>query len=93
MKRLMMILVGLVLIPALSGCANGPIRTWLRGGECDTCNPPTAHPTFPNPCAGGTCAPAGPMNAGAPGNQIDPYAIVPPANQLNPGPATGSGSR
>ena len=84
MKRLVIVIVGIVMIPCLSGCADGPIRRWIRGGDCDTCNPPAAQPAFfsnscgPNGCnaPAGTTPPTGTVN--------DPYGIVPPGQ--NPGP-------
>ena len=89
MKRLVIMIVGILMIPAISGCANGPFRKWVRGSDCDTCNPPAAQPAFfSNSCGPNGCAtPPANMGGNPPaGTFNDPYGpIVPPGNQ-NPGP-------
>lgn len=89
MKRLVIVIVGIVMIPLLTGCADGPIRRWMRGSDCDNCNPPAAQPNWFSHSSGDGCnAPA--SNLGTINNQFpagtanDPYGLVPPGG--NPGP-------
>ncbi len=39
MKKLIYLAAALILFSTV-GCANGPIRNWLRGAPCNTCQPP-----------------------------------------------------
>ena len=82
MKRIVVLIVGIVLIPSLTGCADGPIRRWLRGGDCDTC--PSSQPAFFNNCGPNGCAPPANVGNAPTGTVNDPYGIVPPGG--NPGP-------
>ncbi len=34
------------LVMTTVGCSDGPIRKLFRGGACNTCQPPNAHPSY-----------------------------------------------
>lgn len=79
MKKLICFAAALILVSSV-GCANGPIRQWLRGSACNSCQPPF-HPS---------------SGAGAIGTCTDgcgnPSAIPNPIIQPNAGQATISGN-
>jgi hypothetical protein len=48
------------LLVATSGCANGPIRQWMRGSACNACSPPIGQPSncgvnYAENCTDGVC--------------------------------------
>lgn len=62
MRNLLLVLAAIGILASTVGCANGPIRQWLRGAPCDTCNPQFSHSAGENlfgaggGCADGTCS-------------------------------------
>ncbi|MEM7457694.1 MAG: hypothetical protein AAF456_25420 [Planctomycetota bacterium] len=60
MKKVICLAAVAVIFPLFSGCANGPVRNWLRGRPCNLCNPPVSLPgncdtNIVNRCDSGTC--------------------------------------
>jgi len=59
-KKIIYVAACAALLIFTSGCANGPIRNFFRGGPCNTCQPPVGQPmscgTNVAPgCASGVC--------------------------------------
>ena len=59
MRNLVLASAAIAIMVTTVGCANGPIRNWLRGAPCSVCNAP---PQFGAPagnllsdCSSGTC--------------------------------------
>lgn len=81
-----------------TGCANGPIRRFFRGGACNACQPAVGNTVWDDesPCADGNCS--GSAGEIAPGESgiiygqgFDPFSgsqIVNPPNNTGvlPGP-------
>ncbi len=83
MRNYLLGLAAIAILISTVGCANRPLRTWLRGAPCNTCNPQFSQPTggnFLGGCSDGSC--------GA-------VAATPPASTCNSGlcgsTPTGSG--
>lgn len=43
-KKAICLITCATLLVLYSGCANGPIRNWFRGANCNTCQPPVGQP-------------------------------------------------
>ena len=58
MRNLVLAFAAIAILTSTIGCANGPIRQWLRGAPCSTCNPQFApqHSGILGGCNSGTCA-------------------------------------
>lgn len=66
MRNLLISLLTGLLIISTVGCANGPLKRWLRGAPCNTCNPAinqSLSGNFVGGCNDGTCG-AGTCNTG-----------------------------
>ena len=84
MKKMLLGLAAVVFLAATVGCANGSCSRWLRGSECNTCNPPMGQPygSYSGGCESGTCS-AGPAGTGFAGNMYgspNGMAAAPPAS-------------
>ena len=55
MKNYLIGLIGVALLSSI-GCANGPMRQWLRGAPCNTCNPQIQQPLNVAPACNNGCA-------------------------------------
>ncbi len=57
MRNLVLASAVIAILASTVGCANGPIRQWLRGAPCSTCNPQFApqHESVIGGCNSGTC--------------------------------------
>ena len=58
MRNLVLASAAIAILVSTVGCANGPIRNWLRGAPCNTCNPQfnQPHDNMLGGCNTGTCA-------------------------------------
>lgn len=73
MKRILALVLVVAMVMSTTGCANGPIGRFFRGGACSTCTPPSNRlfnwrGNTASDCASGNCPSAG-MN--------DPYQMAP----------------
>ncbi len=77
MRNLVVILAITAILGSTLGCANGPLRRWMRGAPCNTCQPPIGQPLGENfiggcntgNCSTGTCNP-GVSSTGTVGNGL-----------------------
>ena len=91
MRNLLLMIAAIAMLASTVGCANGPLRQWLRGAPCDTCNPQFNTPQFSHStggCADGTCS----SGLGLSGGGSNVFGTAPTGNGLLGG-AFGSANR
>ena len=77
MRSLVLAIAVIAILSSTVGCANGPIRQWLRGAPCSACNPQFNAPAEGNffssassstcptgNCASGVCSTGQPTGSG-----------------------------
>lgn len=100
MKRILAVVLMLLMVMSTTGCANGPLGRFFRGGACSTCTPPanrlfnwrgnSAHACESGACNTGVVSDPYQMSPAAIGTGIQPgqsgYQLNNPGGYTYPGP-------
>ena len=82
MKQLVLLVAVAAMLAMTSGCANGPMRQWFKGGACNSCQPPCGQPygcgtNTATGCESGTCGAPASLPASSFGGEVPYYSDSP----------------